>query len=284
MRIIESVTLSRMWPLDGPVGGMFVWGRTFREWQAQCAPEAEVSLVENAWVAAEDWERLLGVEEPAVLETGEGEVLAWSGEERRPGDAVVVMASAESLVVRFPWDLLTVNAQLAAGAVESVYDGPFGKPVVDGILVAPGSSTRILPGVFVEGTVIIGDHCTIGPNCYLRGSTAIGDGCHIGQAVEIKNSIIGAKTSVGHLSYVGDSVLGSRINFGAGTIAGNRRHDGKNHRSMVEGELVETGRRKLGTIVGDAAQTGIHTAIYPGRKLGPGTMTLPGEVVERDVR
>ena len=80
------------------------------------------------------------------------------------------------------------------------------------------------------------------------------------------------------------SVIGDRVNFGAGTIISNFRHDGKNHRSMVDGELVETGRRKFGAVIGDAVHTGIHTAIYPGRKMGPGTMTRPGEVVERDLR
>ena len=133
-----------------------------------------------------------------------------------------------------------------------------------------------------RGTVVIGAGCKIGPNCYLRGSTAIGDGCHIGQAVEIKNSLIGHGSSVGHLSYVGDSVIGEKVNFGAGTITSNLRHDGGNHRSLVAGELVDTGRRKFGTVVGDDVHTGIHTAIYPGRKLGPGTTTLPNETVQVD--
>jgi bifunctional UDP-N-acetylglucosamine pyrophosphorylase/glucosamine-1-phosphate N-acetyltransferase len=47
-------------------------------------------------------------------------------------------------------------------------------------------------------------------------------------------------------------------------------------------KLVDTGRRKFGTVVGNFAHTGIHTAIYPGRKLGPGTTTVPNETVDRD--
>jgi len=82
---------------------------------------------------------------------------------------------------------------------------------------------------------------------------------------------------------VGDSVLGANVNFGCGTITANFRHDEGNHRSMVKGELVDTGRRKLGTIVGDAVHTAINTSIYPGRKLWPHTSTLPGEVVNRDI-
>ena len=88
---------------------------------------------------------------------------------------------------------------------------------------------------------------------------------------------------MGHLSYVGDSILGESVNFGAGTTTSNLRHDGKNHRSLVHGVLIDTGRRKFGTIVGDGVHTGINTTIYPGRKFWPGTSTLPGQIVISDV-
>jgi bifunctional UDP-N-acetylglucosamine pyrophosphorylase/glucosamine-1-phosphate N-acetyltransferase len=160
--------------------------------------------------------------------------------------------------------------------------GAHGSLYVDGRLQV-GKGTKILPGVVIEGDVIIGDNCKVGPNCYIRGSTSIGDKCHVGQAVEIKNSILLPGTNVGHLSYLGDSILGEKVNFGAGTITSNLRHDGGAHRSPVEGRMVDTGRRKLGTIVGDGVHTGIHTSIYPGRKLWPKTSTLPGAIVDKDI-
>ena len=73
------------------------------------------------------------------------------------------------------------------------------------------------------------------------------------------------------------------MNFGAGTTVSNFRHDGGNHRSMVGGKLVDTGRRKFGVIVGDGVHRGIGTMIYPGRKLWPNVTTLPGEIIDRDV-
>ena len=145
-----------------------------------------------------------------------------------------------------------------------------------------GPGTRILPGVFIEGNVVIGSNCRIGPNCYIRGNTSIGNGCIIGQSVEIKNCLVLSKTNICHLSYVGDSVLGENVNLGAGTTTSNLRHDGKNHRSMVDGVLIDTGRFKLGAIIGDGVHTGINTSIYPGRKLWPGTTTRPGEIVQHD--
>lgn len=183
----------------------------------------------------------------------------------------------------FPWDLLAIN-DLIVGSLEddTIFGDVHPSAVIEG-KVKLGRGSRILPGVFIEGNVIIGEDCKIGPNCYIRGNSSIGNRCHIGQSVEIKNCVILDNTNVGHLSYVGDSILGENVNFGAGTIVSNLRHDGRNHRSAVAGELVDTGRRKFGTIIGDGVHTGIGTMIYPGRKLWPNVTTRPGEVVDKDL-
>jgi len=117
----------------------------------------------------------------------------------------------------------------------------------------------------------------------VRGPTSIGHNCRVGNGVEIKASILLPGAHVGHLSYVGDSILGENVNLGGGTITANFRHDGRLQRAMVGGRLVETRRRKLGAVFGDKVHTGIHTSIYPGRKLWPGVTTLPGDVVRQDL-
>jgi bifunctional UDP-N-acetylglucosamine pyrophosphorylase/glucosamine-1-phosphate N-acetyltransferase len=91
-----------------------------------------------------------------------------------------------------------------------------------------------------------------------------------------------ADSKVPHLSYVGDSVLGRGINFGAGTTVANLRHDDEAVRQTVKGERVSTGRRKYGVVVGDRAKTGIHTTLFPGVVLSSGARTDPGEIVSRD--
>ncbi len=187
------------------------------------------------------------------------------------------------LPVPHPWDLLDANVHLLGMLEKSDIKGEVEEGVTVRGNIVVGEGTRILSGVYIEGNVIIGKNCKIGPSCYLRGPVAIGDNCHIGQAVEIKNSIIGNGSKVPHLSYVGDSVIGENVNFGAGTKVANLRHDNKNIKSAVKGKLIDTGRRKLGTIVGDNVHTGINTSIYPGRKLWPGKGTLPGEVVKEDI-
>lgn len=202
--------------------------------------------------------------------------VGWSGNGREK-------VTVPGILLVYPWDLLEIPrlliGKLTGHCIEGVVSS---RAEVDGHLIL-GQGSRILPGVYIEGNCVIGKNCKIGPNCYLRGNTFIGDNCHIGQAVEIKNSIIGNDTSIGHLSYAGDSVIGSRVNFGAGTIISNLRHDGKDHHSLVNGKLVATGRRKFGAIIGDDVHTGIHTSIYCGRKLASGSMTLPGMAVKTDL-
>ena len=218
------------------------------------------------------------------LRDAQGDILAWSGPRAgvSPG-APAIEADAGSFRIRYPWDLLRVNEILLAGLTESRIEGTVHPAAnIDGILIL-GPRSRVLPGVYVEGTVVIGADCKIGPNCYLRGATSVGDRCHIGLAVELKNSIVMNGTNIGHLSYCGDSILGEGVNFGAGTMCANLRHDGRHHRSSVGGALVDTGRRKLGAIVGDHVHTGVHTSIYPARKIWPGLCTRPGDVVQRDL-
>jgi UDP-N-acetylglucosamine diphosphorylase / glucose-1-phosphate thymidylyltransferase / UDP-N-acetylgalactosamine diphosphorylase / glucosamine-1-phosphate N-acetyltransferase / galactosamine-1-phosphate N-acetyltransferase len=195
----------------------------------------------------------------------------------------VVASEGYWLPIGYPWHLLNANEYLLthqfdariAGEVSSLatLEGP----------VAIGKGTVVKPGVVIEGPAIIGETCVIGPNCYIRPGTAIGNGCKVGQAVEIKNSILMDRSAAPHLCYVGDSIIGEGVNLGAGTIIANYRHDGQTHRSMVKGELIDTGRRKFGAVLGDGAHTGIHTTIYPGRKLWPHTSTRPGACVQQDV-
>jgi acetyltransferase-like isoleucine patch superfamily enzyme len=247
--------------------------------------EPDFHLAGNAWVAAHDWQRLAAATQPTVLVDSAAMPLAWCGDlnteiadwENR------LIAESGSMRITYPWDFLSLQEWLCANVEQSIEGSVSEQATIEGTLIL-GAGSRILPGVFIEGTVIVGAHCTIGPNAYLRGATSIGAGCHIGQAVEIKNSIIYPKTSIGHLSYCGDTIVGEGANFGAGTITANYRHDGLNHRSMVNDALVDTGRRKLGAVIGDDVHTAIHTSIYPGRKIWPGESTRPGEVVQRDLQ
>lgn len=199
-------------------------------------------------------------------------------------DIRVVTAEDYWLPITYPWSLLRANAYLSGrikGEISPEATVEPGATLKGEVMV--GAGTIIKSGVCIEGPVVIGRDCVIGPNAYLRAGTTVASGCHIGQAVEIKNSIIGCRTNVAHLSYVGDSILGEKVNLGAGTITANLRHDGKPIKSQVGEQVLDSGLMKLGVVVGDEAKTGVHTSLYPGVKLGPGTTTLPGDIVKRDL-
>jgi bifunctional UDP-N-acetylglucosamine pyrophosphorylase/glucosamine-1-phosphate N-acetyltransferase len=240
-------------------------------------PDADLVVHPAAWFAPAELATFVAEPSYGTMTMGEGIILLT-----RKGGTRELRAT-QSFAIMFSWDLLRANVEAMTARESYVQEsGAHASLYVDGRLQV-GKGTKILPGVVIEGDVIIGDNCKIGPNCYIRGSTSIGDKCHVGQAVEIKNSILLLGTNVGHLSYLGDSILGEKVNFGAGTITSNLRHDGGAHRSPIEGRMVYTGRRKLGAIVGDGVHTGIHTSIYPGRKLWPMTSTLPGAIVDKDI-
>ena len=270
------------WPLhqESSCGDQLIAGKSLRELQHENATGINsATQLENAWITAKDWQTLSLAPHPAVLKSTQGDTLAWTGE----SPSQEITASEASFLLHYPWQFIQVNEQVVSALTESKSIGKVSPAAhIEGVIQV-GEGSTILPGVVIEGNIVIGKNCKIGPNCYLRGSTTIGDHCHIGQAVEIKNSIIGHHSSIGHLSYVGDSVIGNNVNFGAGTITSNLRHDGLNHRSMVKGTLTDTGRRKFGAIIGDGTHTGILTAIYPGRKLGPNSSTRPNDTVERDI-
>jgi bifunctional UDP-N-acetylglucosamine pyrophosphorylase/glucosamine-1-phosphate N-acetyltransferase len=177
-----------------------------------------------------------------------------------------------------PWHLLAANEELLKATQPQVRG-----TIEEGArLLGPvevGEGTRIRSGAYIEGPVSIGRACDIGPNCFVRPFTSIGDGCRVGNAVELKGSILMAGTHVGHLSYVGDSVLGERVNLGAGTITANLRHDNRTVRVRWQGQQLDSGRRKLGAILGDDVHTGIHTSLNVGAILEAGATTMPNETV-----
>lgn len=180
-----------------------------------------------------------------------------------------------------PWELLAANEWKIA-ELEGRIDGDVAAGAELGESVVIEAGATIEPGVVVEGPAIVRSDAEVGPNAYLRGATLVGEGCHVGHAVEVKNSVLMAGTNVPHLSYVGDSLLGPGVNFGAGTQVANLRHDGADVRQTVKGERVSTGRRKYGVVAGPGAKTGINTSLAPGVVLSAGARTDPGESVSRD--
>lgn len=195
---------------------------------------------------------------------------------------VNIVMTKDWIPVTYAWNLLDANEKLIKKIKRNILGTVQDNVTLIGEIII-GQGTVLKSGTYIEGPVIIGKNCNIGPNCFIRTNTSIGDNCHIGQGAEVKNTILGDKSNIPHLNYVGDSVIGNNCNLGAGTISANLRHDNKNIKTMIKGILIDTGRRKLGTIMADNVHTGINTSIYPGRKFWPNTGTKPGQIIDKDV-
>ena len=179
----------------------------------------------------------------------------------------------------YPWHLLDANEEILKKIVKKIKGNIEKNTTIKGNVVI-GKNTTIRAGAYIEGPVIIGENCKIGPNCYIRAYTSIGNNCHVGNACEVKNSIIMDGTNIPHQNYVGDSILGQYCNLGAGTKVANLRFDKKNITAILNGEKIDTGRRKLGVVMGDNSQTGINSMINIGSFIGNNVYINPGATVK----
>ena len=186
------------------------------------------------------------------------------------------------LDIGLPWTLLEANERAMAG-LENKVEGTVeeGAHLHGPVWVRRGA--RVRSGSYIEGPAVIGEDSDVGPNCYIRAGTCLGRGVRVGNACEVKNSIIMDGTHAAHLSYIGDSVLGRNCNLGAGTITANLRFDKSNIEVMVKGERLNSGRRKLGAIMGDNVQTGVNVSIHPGVMVGSDAWIAPGLIIQKDV-
>ncbi|MCD6222278.1 MAG: NTP transferase domain-containing protein [Thermoplasmata archaeon] len=185
--------------------------------------------------------------------------------------------------VVYPWDLLELNKHILE-KLDGGIDGRIEENVTIKGKVIIGEGSIIMNGSYIEGPVIIGRNCKIGPNCYIRPYTAIGDECHIGNASEVKNSIVMDGSNVPHQNYVGDSIIGSNCNLGAGTKIANLRLDKKNVKVYLNGKEIDTKRRKLGAIIGDNVQTGINSMINAGTIIGNDVFIGPGAIARGEIK
>jgi len=224
------------------------------------------------------------IEKTKLSERGEYEITDTLNLMIRGGKRVVyVPYSSYWNDIGRPWNLLELNEYLLKNKLKHEIKGT----VEEGATLIPpveiGEGTVVRSGAYIIGPVKIGKNSRIGPNCFIRPYTSIGDNCHIGNAVEVKNSIIMDNSNAPHLNYVGDSIIGEHTNLGAGTITANLRHDRGNIKVEIKGKLEDSGRHKLGAIIGHNVKVGINVSIYPGRKIGSGSLIGPGVIVDGNV-
>jgi NDP-sugar pyrophosphorylase family protein len=151
-----------------------------------------------------------------------------------------------------------------------------GRPFV-GNAVFVGKGSVIEQGAMIKGPAWIGEDCQIRNGCYIRENVIIGNGVVAGNSCEFKNCLVFDEANIPHFNYVGDSILGYGAHLGAGAILSNVKLD---HTPVnvvgPDGNLVATGLRKFGAIVGDHAELGCNSVLSPGSIIGRRSIVYPG--------
>ncbi len=145
------------------------------------------------------------------------------------------------------------------------------------------AGARVFPGAALVGPVYVGPDTVVGNNCLIRDNAILNRNVSVGFSCEIRNTVMMPGSRIGHLAFVGDSILGFDADLGANVVLSNYRFDGQEVQVMLRDQLVSTNTDKFGAVVGDAAKIGCGTVVLPGRTIGYNSWVDPGVVVRKDV-
>ena len=137
----------------------------------------------------------------------------------------------------------------------------------------------IANSAFIAGPTIICKGTEIRHCAFIRGSVIIGENCVVGNSTELKNAILFYNVQVPHFNYIGDSILGFKAHFGAGSIVSNVKSDKSNVSVLINGNKTDTGLRKFGAIVADYVEIGCNAVLNPGTIIGRNSNVYPTSMV-----
>lgn len=176
----------------------------------------------------------------------------------------------------YPWEVLDRISDFILQLGPTLPENEYNK-IGDDIWVA--NDAVVYPSAYIKGPCIIGHKTEVRHCAFIRGSALIGNNCVVGNSVEVKNAIIFDNVQVPHYNYVGDSVLGYHSHMGAGSITSNVKSD----KTLVEvkngDEIIATGRKKFGAILGDFVEVGCNSVLNPGTVIGRKSSVYPTSCV-----
>ena len=181
---------------------------------------------------------------------------------------------------QYPWQALDgikeLILTLGAGLSPEEYDQPQPNVWVH-------KTAAVAPTAFLGAPCIIGPETEVRHCAFIRGSALVGAHCVVGNSVELKNVILFDNVQTPHYNYVGDSILGYKSHMGAGSITSNVKSD-KTLVVVKNGEeKIETGRKKMGAILGDFVEVGCNSVLNPGTILGRRSSVYPTSCVRGTV-
>ena len=172
----------------------------------------------------------------------------------------------------YPWEALAGISDLILEIGKTLPADEFDHPA-DDVWIAKDAT--VFDSAYIHGPCIIGHKTEVRQCAFIRGSALIGDNCVVGNSTELKNVIIFDVVQVPHYNYVGDSILGYKSHMGAGSITSNVKSD-KTLVVIKNGdEHIETGRKKVGAMVGDGVEVGCGSVLNPGTVIGRNSNVYP---------
>lgn len=137
------------------------------------------------------------------------------------------------------------------------------------------NDATVFESAYINGPCIIGHNTEVRQCAFVRGSALVGDNCVVGNSCELKNVILFDNVQVPHFNYVGDSILGYKAHMGAGSITSNVKSDKLLVVINNEGNHIETGRKKVGAMLGDMVEVGCNSVLNPGTVVGRNSNVYP---------
>ena len=176
----------------------------------------------------------------------------------------------------YPWEALAGIKELILALGAQLPADEFDHPAED---VWIAKDAKVFQSAYIGGPCIIGHRTEVRQCAFIRGSALVGDDCVVGNSTELKNVILFDNVQVPHYNYVGDSILGYKSHMGAGSITSNVKSDKK--LVVIHGgdSEIETGRKKVGAMLGDRVEVGCNSVLNPGTILGRDASVYPTSCV-----
>lgn len=174
--------------------------------------------------------------------------------------------------IEYPWEVLPNISEFIIKLGKSLSEEKFDFLGND---IFISKTAKVAKTACLNGPLIIDDGVEIRHCAFIRGSVIIGKNAVVGNSTEVKNSILFNGVQVPHYNYIGDSILGYKAHFGAGSITSNVKSDKSLIGILIEGKKIKTGLKKFGAIVSDYVEVGCNSVLNPGTIIGKNTSIYP---------
>lgn len=176
----------------------------------------------------------------------------------------------------YPWEALSGINEIIIALGKKLSSDEYDNPSEN---VWIHKTAKVFPSAYIGAPCIIGANTEVRHCAFIRGSALVGENCVVGNSVELKNVILFNNVQTPHYNYVGDSVLGYKSHMGAGSVTSNVKSD-KTLVVIKNGdEIIETGLKKMGAMLGDCVEVGCNSVLNPGTVIGPHSNVYPTSAV-----